>query len=283
MKAQPDEHLAMNSKRSSTTVTVAFSLVFSSALCAQQTKAPTLDEILQRLDANLTHYDTAVPSFFCDEHVISQVEPGIHGQSTVTDSVFRLIRTPNPDHTVSLIESREIANVNDKPAISQHLDGPTLLSGVFEGGLAVVSLNQVACMNYTLQPINKDRPTEPYAIRFITVLTPRNTADCLLQENTKGRVIIDAASTQITHLELITPRHTIARQVFGKRVITVDYAPVVLAGDTFWMPSTITSRITSGSGTFHMIIWRFRATYRNYHRLEVTSRIIPAPERPSDE
>jgi hypothetical protein len=249
---------------------------------AQKNQQPTFDEILERLEANLDRYDADIPSFFCDEHVISQVVPGERDQNTVTDSVFRLKRTPNPDHTTTLVESREIKSVDGKPATSQKMEGPTLLSGVFEGGLAVVSPNQTSCMNYTLQRLNRNRPTEPYIVHFATVLTPENTAGCLLQEGSKGRVFIDPASMQIAHLELTTPRHIIFRgdaytsRVVGERVLTVDYAPVELGGETFWMPSTITSRTTSDAGTFHPIVWSFRATYRNYHKLEVTSRILPA-------
>jgi hypothetical protein len=47
------------------------------------------------------------------------------------------------------------------------------------------------------------------------------------------------------------------------------------------MPSTIVLQVTSGSGTFHMIVWSFRATYRNYHKLEVKSRILPSGEIPT--
>jgi hypothetical protein len=61
-------------------------------------------------------------------------------------------------------------------------------------------------------------------------------------------------------------------------VITVDYAPVLLGGESFWLPSTVTLRATSGSGTFHVIVWSFRATYRNYHKLEVTSHVVPGSE-----
>jgi hypothetical protein len=277
----------MTSRTSSTAISLVAFLGFSSALCAQRAKTPALEEILQRLEANLNHYDTGVPSLFCDEHVISQVEPGPRDQDTITDSVFRLKRTANPGHTTTLVESREIKNVNGKPPTSQDMDGPTLLNGAFEGGLAVVSLKQIACTNYALQRINRNRPAEPYIVRFATVLTPQNSADCLLKENSKGRVFIDPASMQITHLEITTPRHAIIPgnsyrpPVVGKRVITVDYAPVLLGGETFWMPSMITLRATSGSGTFHTIVWSFQATYRNYHKLEVTSRILPAGEAPA--
>jgi hypothetical protein len=264
---------------------VAF-LGFSSALCGQPTKMPTLEEILQRLDANLNHFDSRVPSLFCDEHVISEVDRGPRKEDTITDSVFRLKRTANSNHTTTLVESRETRNVNGKPVTSQDMDGPTLLSGWFEGALAVVSPNETACMNYTLQRINTNRPNDPYIVRFDAVLTPQNSADCLLQENSQGRVFIDPASMQITHLELTTPHHTIipgdsySSPVVGKRVLTIDYAPVLLGGETFRMPATITLRATSGSGTFHMVVWSFRAAYRNYHKLEVKSRILPGSEVP---
>ncbi len=277
----------MTSRTSSTVISLVALFGFSSVLGAQRAKAPSLEEILERLEANLNRYDTSIPSLFCDEHVVSQVEPDLRNPETITDSVFRLKRAANPDHTTTLVESREIKNVNGKPPASQDMDGPTLLSGAFEGGLAVVSLNQTVCMNYTLQRINRSRPAAPYVVRFATVLTPQNTAKCLLQENSKGRVFIDPASMQIAHLEFTTPRHVLnsgnsyESPGAGKRDLTVDYAPVLLGGETFWMPSTIVLHVISGSGTFHRIVWSFRATYRNYHKLEVKSRILPGTEIPA--
>jgi hypothetical protein len=262
-------------------------LVFSSALCAQQAKTPTLDEILKRLDANLNYYDNRLPSLFCDEHLVSKVLPGPSNGDTVTDSVFRLKRTASADHTTVLVESRDIKSVNGKPTESQDMKGPTLLNGAFEGGLDVVSLDQKSCMKYELERINVNRPTQPYVIRFSTVLTRDNSAECLLQEKSKGRVLIDPASMQILHLELTTPHHVIIPAnaylppVVGERVIAVDFAPVALGGETFWLPSSINSRDTGDANTFHRTTWTFRASYRNYHRLEVTSRILPGSEAPA--
>jgi hypothetical protein len=139
-------------------------------------------------------------------------------------------------------------------------------------------------MSYSLQRINKNRPTEPYIVRFATVLTPHSSANCLLQENSKGRAFIDPASLQITHLELTTPHHVIvpggsfSSPLTGRRDISIDYAQVLLGGEIFWMPSAITMRNVSGAGTFHMTIWSYKATYRNYHKMEVTSRILPDGE-----
>ena len=127
----------MISRTSSTAISLVAFLGFSPALCAQRVKIPTLEEILQRLETNLNHYDSSVPSLFCDEHVISRIEPSSHNPDTVTDSIFRLKRIFNADHTTTLVELREIKTVNGKPATSQKMDGSSLLSGAFEGGLAV--------------------------------------------------------------------------------------------------------------------------------------------------
>ena len=286
MGVQQNVRFAMTSRASSRAISFVALIGLSSALCAQQPKTPTLDEILQRLDAHLDHYDARVPSFFCDENVVSEVEHNSRIEdTTVTASIFRLKRTPDPDHTTALVESREIKTVDGKPATSKNIDGPATLSGAFEGGLAVVSLKQAACTNYKLQRVHKKRPSDPYVVSLATLLTPENTAGCLLKENSKGRIFINPESMQITHLELTTPHHTITEEdayrppFMGERVITVDYAPVLLGGEIFWMPSTIDMRVTSGSGTFHKNVWSFRATYRNYHKLEVKSRILPGFEK----
>ncbi|MGA3133504.1 MAG: hypothetical protein ABSD59_22145 [Terracidiphilus sp.] len=278
----------MTSRTSSAAISFVALLAFSSALSAQRPKTPTLGEILDRLEANLNYYDARLPSLFCDEHVVSsQVEPGMRDLNTTTDSVFRLKRVPRPDHTVSLTESREIQYVDGKPATSQPNYDPTMLSGAFEGGLAVVSRNQTPCTSYALQTTHREQLSEPYIVRFATALTSQNSADCLLQENSSGRAFIDPASLQITHLELTTPHHLIIpgtpfiSPIKGKRVLSIDYAPVELGGETFWMPSTITMRNVGGSGTFHMMVWSYKATYRNYHLLEVTSRILPGSKAPA--
>ena len=252
----------------------------------RKTGTPTLVEILQRLQENLNQYDSGVPSFFCDEHVVSRMVPDIHNRETITDSVFRLKRTPQPDHTTTLEESREVKTVNGQPATKQEIDGPSIVRGAFEGGLAVVSLNQTSCMNYTLQRINRNDAKAPIVIHFASVLTAENSGGCLLHENGKGQVFIDRATMQVTRMELTTPRHTIipgdtyTSPVVGDWILSVDYAPVVLDGKSFWMPATINSRSTSGHQTFHPIVWTFRAAYTNYHKLEVTSRIVPGSEAP---
>jgi len=246
-----------------------------------QQKGPTLGEVLQRLEANLNAYDAGVPSFFCEEQVVSSraVQKERDDRST-TDSVFRLKRTPQADGTTALVESREIKRVNGRVPTSAKVHVPTLLTGIFEGGLAVVSVGQTSCMNYKLE---RSKVVGEIVVGFATFLTPSNTDDCFLQEKSKGRVVVDAASMQVKRLEIETPRHVIddgdeydGREV-GRRELTVDYAPVELGTGTFWMPSAIGMRTTSGS-SFDVTVWTFQATYRNYHKLEVSSRILSKPD-----
>ena len=249
---------------------------------AQKTETPTLEEILQRLESNLSQYDSGVPSFFADEHVVSRIVPDVHDQETVTDSVFRLKRVVNADRSTTLDESREVKTVNGQPAKSQEMGGPSIVHGAFEGALTVVSLSQTACMNYTLERTKRNDAQAPIVVRFASVLTAENKGGCLLQENGRGQVYIDRATMQITRMELTIPHHTIIPgnevghgAIMGEWALSVDYAPVVLEGKSFWMPATINSRCTSGLGSFHPIAWTFKASYRNFHKLEVRSRIVP--------
>ena len=261
----------------------AAALLLATCLGAQQPNSLTLESVLERLEANLNDYDTRVPSFFCDEHVVSRKSPGPRTQDTVTDSVFRLRRITNRDGTSALDESREVKVVNGHRAESQELTGPSIVSGAFEGGLAVVSLSQQECMRYTLERGRK-APAGSYVVQFETLPHPRDASKCLLTEPSKGEAVVDAATMQIAHLALRVPHHVISEgemrreKVKAEWLLSVDYAPVTLEGRTFWMPSVIESHNTVGAGTFHPVVWSYTASYRNYHKLEVSSRIVPAGE-----
>jgi hypothetical protein len=245
--------------------TVAFHLVL-----AQQAPPPTLDEILLRLEGNLNHYEKEVPNFFCNEHVVSSLSYAKKHQSTVTDSVFRVVRTSSG----TLTESHEIKAVNGTPAKGEHVGGPTSLSGVFTGGLDAVSLRQRACMSYTLQPIDPGHPNEPYVIQFTTLPNTRRRSECVLKEEGAGRVFVDPATMQVTRMELRAPNHAINPGEVGLWYISINYAPILLVGQTFWMPTALTSTATP-SDVYTPTVYSFSARYADYHKLEVTSHIVP--------
>jgi len=255
---------------------------------SQQAQPPALDEILLALENNLHRYDTTVPSLFCDEHVVSTMVPGPKKQNATTDSTFRLKRVPGNDRKTTLEESREVKSVDGHPASGEDPSGPSIISGAFSGGLSIVSLSQKACMRYTIQPITSG---QPYIVQFASLPFSERPTNCLLQEDGSGRVFVDPATMQIKRMELTAPHHTVfpggktangfnIPPIIGVWDISVDYSPVLLGGQSFWLPATITSRATSSSGVPSKTVWSFLATYRNYHKLEVTSRILPFDGQP---
>jgi hypothetical protein len=66
---------------------------------------------------------------------------------------------------------------------------------------------------------------------------------------------------------------TIVPGTKGKWSWAINYAPIVLNGKTFWLPTTITSSTTTTSG--RLIIWTFDTKYSNYHLLTTSSKILP--------
>jgi hypothetical protein len=260
---------------------------------AQKTGTPTLGEILQRLQENVDQYQAEVPSFFCDEHVVSTIIPDPRNESRVTDATFRLKRVPEPGVKGATIleESHEVKMVNGRPATGDSVGGPAYLRGAFSNGLALVSASQQACMRTTLRPIRKNNASDPITIQFASVPASRRPHDCRIEEDVSGRVLIDPETMQVRHLEFTVPRHYIGTTTYttfnglgldeativGRWDVTVEYAPVVLEGQSFWLPTKITDKMSSSLVRSR---WSYDATYSNYHKMEVTSRIVPSSDAP---
>jgi hypothetical protein len=225
-------------------------------------KASTLAEILERLQENLNQYDSSVPSFFCDERVVMG--------GTVTDSTFLLKRIPRPDDQVILRESREVKKVNGKPVTGDSIGGGMLFVGAFSNGQALVSLSQQACMDYKLTS-NQD----PIMVEFASVAAAERPTGCRMQEDVSGRAVIDPETMQVTRMQFHAPHHMIGTEM-GWWDVTVEYASVELGGKIFWLPKRI-----SESMAVRRTSWSYNASYRNYHKMEATSRILPSDETPA--
>jgi hypothetical protein len=268
---------------------IAFVAGCHSLACLCQSAPPlTVDTVVAKLQTNLDAYDKSIPSFFVDEHIESfKHDFAARGASaanyeTIAESLFRLKRTVDPaTNTYSLDESRDIRIIDGKPANGRDIDAPTMLTGAFSGGLAVVSQDQKTCMSYTLGPV---KPRKLIVVRFASLPDPQRAQDCILAEPGSGSVWIDPASMQIVRIKVLVPRHILTP--FNKEGqkdlptitrwnVQVIYKPVVLNSHTFWLPATITS-LCSNDRTE----WSFRGVYRNYHLLEVHSRIIMPDDMP---
>ena len=189
--------------------------------------------------------------------------------TTATDSIFRIRRTGEGDAT-KLTESREIKAVNHKPPKSDTITGPAVFRGAFTNGVRIVSPDFASCYAFDRVPDEKAGGT------MAIVLTFSPPTESLLQrscpEIRHGRVFIDPATFHLLRVEARIPDHEITRNNFGLWTWSIDYAPVSIGGKTFWMPKTIESEAIPND---HLVAWSFVARYRNYHKLEVTSRIVP--------
>jgi hypothetical protein len=263
-------------------------LAAASHIFAQPAQPLTLDDAIAKLQANLDDYDKSIPSFLADEHLESTMHQfGMRGASapnyeTIAESVFRLKRDiDSENHTETLNESREIRIIDGKPANGREIDAPTMLSGAFSGGLAMVSNDEQPCMRYTLEPVKRRKPI---VVRFVSAPADQRPEHCILMEDGFGRVMIDPVSMQISRIEVQVPHHAMTpRYIDGTSApvtmtrwrVEVDYKPVVLDARTFWLPSKITSTMSNDQTA-----WSFLATYRNYHKLEVRSRLIVPADAP---
>ncbi|HZY61096.1 MAG TPA: hypothetical protein VFE38_01130 [Edaphobacter sp.] len=237
---------------------------------AEKAGGPDLDKILRQLEVNFFQYHASIPSFFCDEHVISGVRrTGVPLEVTRTSSIFRLKRYGS-GKSAPLIESRQIKTVDGKPAKdTEKLHGPAVLSGAFNIATAMVAYSEKACFNYHLV---KSRKHNQYIIEYATKNPKEQGKLCTVKEPTKGRAFIDSNAMQITRIEARTWDHPMPGNVTGLWIWSVDYGAVSLNGKTFWLPKRIESFADSDR---YALEWTFDATYSNYHEMTVSSRIIP--------
>lgn len=223
-----------------------------------------------------------VPNFFADEHVVSNLkQEGAREVKTTTDSIFRLVRSKEIGEAQTFSESREIKTVNKKAAKGEDIQGPAIFSGAFSTGVSIVSLEMSRCFDYTLEPTALLNKTAAIPIAFAIKPDMRGDDSCPGPEPQSGRSWIDPVSFHPLRIEMTIPNHVDNN---GRRVLwtwSVDYAPVVFDSKQFWMPKTITSSAEANDASG---IWSFIATYSNYHKLTVNSRILtdvgsnPPPE-----
>jgi len=247
-----------------------------------------LDEVLMHLEANLRGFDSAIPDFFCSEQAVSQYISPTVNRITQIDSTFRVKRTDEGHTQLSFVESRQIISVNGHQVGTRDVDEPITVAGMFEGGLAIVSLSQEHCMRYTLGKDKHLGSKDYYVVEFVTLDAVTAHEDCILREKSNGYALIEKLSLHINTITINTPHHLLRSDdkstspnsgrapLFGRRTVMVQYSPVSLDRSTFWLPTVIHTRIITGENGFHPMTWSFEGNYSDYHKLEVTSQILPA-------
>jgi hypothetical protein len=253
-----------------------------------------LADLIAHLQDNINDFKRTVPSFFCNEHIVSEMTSGIAtgSQRTIIDATFRIRRAEDPkdpddaadaaDNITQhnqLQESRVITMINGKSTAGEkaRADAPFSVFGLFSGGLSRVSTAGNACFSYQLRPARPGHKGDKIEIDFVT-LPQQMLTNCPYKEKATGRALIDPATLQVVRLENMTV------DADGTWNYAIDYAPVALGGKTFNLPTTITSTesnqvATQGNPALHLppttvVTYHLVSRYTNYHLRAVTSKIV---------
>jgi hypothetical protein len=257
--------------------------IFAAALAVDVAQAqqpnPTLNQILARVEANTEQYKASVPSFLCDEHIISQeIHDGKLKHETTVDAHFRVTRSAG--QAGALDESREVKAIDGKPSSNSKIKMPLSFGGGFSGALAkFLSAERRPCFDYQPDPsyaASSGTEAFTFTAREAALKEPACTS---IQSGTTGKFVIDSATAQVIHIERTAP-NSVGKDRVVLGTAAVDFAPVTLSGKSFWLPFTITAFTSETPQTNS---FRFTARYSNYHRFAASSTILPATSDPYTE
>jgi hypothetical protein len=250
----------------------AFLLACSGVAIAQvQQQDSALDKLLSRVEANTEQYKASVPSFLCDEHIVSQeLRDGKLKHETTVDALFRVNRSAS--QAGNLDESREVKAIDGKPSSGGKINMPISFTGGFSRALAkFLSADHRQCFDYQPDLTHATSPGSE-AFTFTAREAALKEAACTsIQSGTTGKFVIDSATSEVSHIERTVP-YPVGKDRSVLGTAAVDFAPVTLNGKNFWLPSVISASTTETPKTD---AFRFTAHYSNYHRFAASSTILP--------
>jgi hypothetical protein len=240
-------------------IPAASTLVAGILVSAQAQDPLSLDQLLSQVPVNTERYSATVPSFICNEHILSQeVHEGKIKRETTVDAVFSVTRPAAKANTLE--ESREIKLIDGKPAATKVMTLPLSFS------------DHRSCFEYAADASTK-LPKGTAAFTFVAKPAAAEDTSCAsIQPGTTGKFTVDTTSMQVTHIER-TVQNSVGKDQTVLGTAAVDYGPVVLNGKSFWLPTTIIAFTTETSKTNSV---RFAARYNDYHRFAATATILPA-------
>jgi hypothetical protein len=235
--------------------------------------APKLDQILPRIQEHVRDFELLLPDFICDETIISrELVGGTVHHETVIASAFR--GTQHQDEKDRpFTESREIQTIDGRPAAKgQPLKGPFFFGGGFSSVLdEVFSQKNAPYFNYKAAGAERLEGKPAWVIKFETKdgqkeILYREIFGSQAVVKSKGKAWIDPNSMNVVRLEF---QYLNPPFLEGVLEVSVDYAPVVINGKTFWMPKTVTAEQTVPNPK-HSVGGQYIASYSNYHQFNVS-------------
>ena len=253
-------------------------LLLTPILAAQSPQAPQgpqpiPEDLLAEIQADVQTYYRTLPSLFADERFLSQRFNDGHLQDTrVTLSTFRVLRPSTPADAKHPRESRTVREVDGVPAHGDRVKGPYTLDGGFDAALRVLLPESVPCFDLRLAP---DPTPDPAHLHLLLTAHAQLPATCPASAAGRtGDITLDRSSRQVLLIHQTVPHPNGGGDAWSPLLWTVTFAPVSLAGKTFYTPQTVQTELHHRGSSESM---RSTAQYSNYGKLEVTSTILPIP------
>jgi hypothetical protein len=235
-------------------------LFLPSNAAAQQDAAPTLKQELQRLGAAASALDHSLPSFTCEETVVSQ---RLHGKKVEQQTNFTATLRAKRAADGTLAESYWLTTLNGHPFSAGSFSLPVYVTGGFDRAMIYFLPSLQACYRYKLSPGRIDFETAP------DIASHPNCKN----EGMHGFAQLDADGN-VTHLERrVSPQG--AKDLRLAPFAAFDFANVDLSGRTYRLSHHLLSEIPQGRST-----GRFDATYTDCHLYTATVTLGPASPNP---
>lgn len=236
-------------------------LIFPAVAGGQQ--LPSLDVLLDRLDAYAKQYQATLPSLSCDEQITSQSlnRKGKVASQVKTQSILREVRTE--DMYDPFIEKREFKSINGHRS-SRTPEMPYFVEGGFASLVGFKRWEQRECFDYAA---SSEGNGQTFRLDMTLKVKFTNSTCARLPAGFHRVVIADSDTGRVLHTE-----RTIAPEL-GTKDLTVyfgavDYSPQKLGEQIFWLPSRFYAH--DARNTERMV-----AAYSNCHRYTGELKILP--------
>jgi hypothetical protein len=255
-------------------------LVVTLCYASPAQSVPKLNQILPRIQEHVKEFEHSLPDFICDEKITSkELMAGKTIHETDIDSIFRGTqnRDKNPDKKYqAFTEWRDIQTIDGRPAPKgQQLTGPFLFGGGFSSILVeIFSAENSRYFNYKVIGIDKVDGQAAVVLKFETqkdqqALLHRELFGTQYVMKGSGKAWIDLSSMNVLRLEI---QYLDPPMPEGVLSLSVDYAPVVIKEQTFWMPKTVTAEQTVPNPKMP-VGGQYVAEYSNYQEFKVSVRM----------
>lgn len=227
---------------------------------------PSNEEQLRQVISYTLAYREHLPSLECDETMLSQrVKKGRVKQEVKIEATLRELRDGNEPG--GLRDDYTLKTVDGKPAQPDFSTSslPYFVYKAFANGLAIGESPRPTCFDYRFATLDDGR-----TLQFNIDSKPQTGMPDLsctkIPDDYHKMMLIDKASGAVRRVvRRISPEY--ADNNLEIPDITIDYAPLRLGEQTFWLPMRFEANDLHQQG-------RMIATYSNCHRYTVVSRMV---------